>query len=208
MPLPTRLPHALRWPSVLLFAAVCTTVQAEASRAQSDNLLTLDATHQVSRLILLQQGTGQSQKVRSLSRQRMELSDGNPADLRGMFSASWPDTELSFLTPLRRDTGVVWGFSTGERGPKYRIDPSFHVGFRYLNAVGPRTWWSFQLTTLLGGRLRERSCTADYGEIGGVQEVNCRMAASDLPPAETLAHLINEGPDSRTRITWRFSHDF
>jgi len=208
MPLPARPPRALRWPFLVLFAAACTTVQAADWRARHEGLATLEATRLGSQLIVLQQGTGQSRKVRGLSRQQFELADGLPADVRGWFSASWTDTELSFLTPLRRDTGIVWGFSTGERGPKYRIDPSVHLGFRYLNTMGPRTWWSFQLTTWLGGRLRERSCTADYGEIGGVQEVNCRLAASELPPAETLAYLINERPDNRTRITWRFSHDF
>ena len=61
---------------------------------------------------------------------------------------------------------------------------------------------------MLGGTLHEKSCSADYGQIGGVQEVNCRLAASTLPPAETLRYLLNEKPYNHNQVslmlTWRF----
>lgn len=208
MPLSTQPAHALRRLALVLCAAACAQAQAADWRERYDGPTTVDATRPGTQLIVLQQGTDQSRRVRDMGRQRYELADGQDAGVRDWFQASWTDTELLFLTPLRRDTGLVWGFSTGEHGPKYRIDPGLYLGFRHLNTVSRRTWWSFQLTALFGGRLTERSCTADYGEIGGVQEVNCRLAASELPPAETLAYLINARPDNRIRITWRFSHDF
>ncbi len=31
---------------------------------------------------------------------------------------------------------------------------------------------------------------ADYGDIGGVQRVNCRLAATELEPKETLKYLL------------------
>ena len=208
MSLHATLPQAPRW----LAAALCATASAAASAAgwqeRADALAQVSAPRAGTQLILLQQGTEQARKVHSLSRSQYELSGGQPAAVQRWYRSSWTDTELAFLTPVRRDTGLIWGLSTGERGPKYRIDPSVQLGFRFLHTVGPRSWWTFQLTTALGGRLRERACTADYGALGGVQRVNCRLAASELPPADTLKHLLDERPGNRTRLPWRFSHDF
>jgi hypothetical protein len=58
------------------------------------------------------------------------------------------------------------------------------------------------------GKLREKSCTADYGEIGGVQEVNCRMAASILPPSETLKYKFNDKPIDFMAINVVFQYKF
>lgn len=208
MPLHRSLPHALRRLSLALCALACATVQAAGWHERSDALTAVDAARPGTQLIVLQQGTEQARKVRGFSRQHYELSGGQASDMHTWFRSSWTDTELAFLTPVRQDTGLIWGFSTGERGPKYRIDPGLQLGFLYLNTISPRTRWSLRLTTVLGGRLRERSCLADYGELGGVQRVNCRLAASELPPAETLKYLINERPANRTRLAIRFSHDF
>lgn len=52
---------------------------------------------------------------------------------------------------------------------------------------------SFQSTFVpFGGRLKEKICIADYGDIGGVQRVNCRLEATELEPKETLKYLFNE----------------
>jgi hypothetical protein len=59
-----------------------------------------------------------------------------------------------------------------------------------------------------GGKLKEKSCTADYGEIGGVQEVNCRLAATELPPAETLKYLLNERPLNYKIVNVQFRFEF
>ena len=50
----------------------------------------------------------------------------------------------------------------------------------------------FMLQKEVIDRMVGRPCTADYGAIGGVQAVNCRLAASQLDPAETLRHLEQE----------------
>jgi hypothetical protein len=159
-------------------------------------------------LIGLQQGTAASARVRDISRQGFELAGGGWVDFGRWYRPAWTDTEVSFLTPLRPHLGLIWGVSTGERGEKYRIDPSLRLGLLLIGEQGPRTRWSVQVTTVLGGRLRERACTADYGDIGGVQAVNCRLAASELPPAQTLDYLLNEKPGGRTRIALRWSHAF
>jgi len=57
------------------------------------------------------------------------------------------------------------------------------------------------VTTRIGGHLRERACTADYGEIGGVQRVNCRLAATPLEPRETLQYLWDERPGDRLQAS-------
>jgi hypothetical protein len=49
---------------------------------------------------------------------------------------------------------------------------------------------------------------ADYGDIGGVQSVNCRLAASELPPQETLKHLFNQAPHDRVTLNFRYSINF
>lgn len=67
---------------------------------------------------------------------------------------------------------------------------------------------SVRATRILGGRLRERSCVANYGEIGGVQAVNCRLAASVLPPGQTLGYLFNDKPYNKdisfVQFAWNF----
>lgn len=159
-------------------------------------------------LLGIQQGTELSAKVRGLGRNDYELANGEAANIQRWYRSSWTDTELSFLTRLRPDTGLIWGFSTGEHGTKYRIEPSLRLGLMYLGQLGPRTHWTFRFTTLLGGRLREQACVADYGDIGGVQAVSCRLAADEMQPAETLRYLLDERPGTRIRISLRFSHDF
>lgn len=198
--------HSLCW--LVLSACTLGASQAQAMGWLEQSELMAVAATSGTRLIGVQQGTEQSAKVRDLSLHSYELADGEAAGVSGWYRPSWTDTALTFLTPLRTDVGLIWGFSTGERGPKYRIQPSLQVGLLVLGQLGPRTQWSFRATTLLGGRIKERTCVADYGEIGGVQEVNCRMAASEMQPSETLQYLINERPENRTRITLRLSHDF
>ena len=160
------------------------------------------------RLLSIQQGTEMSAKVRGLGRNDYELASGEAANIQRWYRSSWIDTEFTFLTQLRSDTGLIWGFSTGERGAKYRIDPSVRIGLVFLRQLGPRTHWTLRATTLLGGRLREQACVADYGDIGGVQPVSCRLAADEMQPAETLRYLLNERPGKRTSVSLRFSHDF
>jgi hypothetical protein len=50
------------------------------------------------------------------------------------------------------------------------------------------------LTTTVGGNLTEKSCQADYGVLG-TYGVNCRLAASEMAPEETLKYLVNAKPE-------------
>ncbi len=118
------------------------------------------------------------------------------------------DTRLTWMTQLHPNFGFLWGFSTGERGEKYQIAPSFKVGFVAQSNLSRHAHFSFKATTLLGGRMTERPCTANYGEIGGIQQVNCRLAASTLAPAETLKYLINSAPADRTALQINFVYTF
>jgi hypothetical protein len=112
------------------------------------------------------------------------------------------------MTQLSSETGLIWGVGTGERGVKYRISPSFKLGFIHQARLGRCTTFTLRATTTLGGRLREKACTADYGDIGGVQAVNCRLAASEMEPAETLHHLFNDTARDQRQVSVLFSHAF
>jgi len=67
---------------------------------------------------------------------------------------------------------------------------------------------SLSVSVVLGGYLREKTCTADYGAIGGVQTVNCRLADSPLPPAETLIYLLDEPLGDLVSVTLRYQLKF
>jgi hypothetical protein len=58
------------------------------------------------------------------------------------------------------------------------------------------------------GAMTEGTCTADYVELGGIQTVNCRLAADIIPPEETLDHLVNIGGDTDAKISVSFSLAF
>ena len=102
----------------------------------------------------------------------------------------------------------LWGFGTGEGGAKYHIEPSLKFGFLATEPVGDGGLLSLSVTTVLGGYFREGSCTANYGAIGGVQEVNCRMAASVLRPSETLDYLVNTPPSDQVSVSLRYRLEF
>ena len=53
--------------------------------------------------------------------------------------------------------------------------------------------------------MKERACTADYGDIGGVEQVNCRLAASEMTPTETLKYLTNALPPDRHNVWVRYT---
>ena len=101
-----------------------------------------------------------------------------------------------------------WGLSTGERGQKYRIEPGLKIGFLVQTEISRNSTISLSATTILAGMLTEETCIADYGAIGGVQTVNCRLAASTLPPAETLQHLFDDPPTDKIDLTLRYQLRF
>lgn len=172
-------------------------------RLVSALLLTLCAPAQASdfaertHLIGVDLGTPLSEIPRIARSSGYELSDRTPVRFDLWYRDRVPNLQLDFMTEITQDLGLLWGVGTGEYGEKYRIDPSLRVGLIYTRPVSRTGVLSARLTTRLGGLLRERSCTADYGEIGGVQRVNCRLAATPLDPVDTLDYLWNERPGDR-----------
>lgn len=155
-------------------------------------------------LLDVRQGSTRSDVVKTVSRGSYELADGTPVDFSDWYSSVWIDLEVDFLTELSSELGLIWGISTGERGEKYRISPGLKIGFVYSLAPTPNSTLSLNASTRLGSSLREKHCMADYGEIGGIQPVNCRLAASALEPAETLKHdlRLNGFGDTTIAMTY------
>lgn len=159
-------------------------------------------------LIEIRQGSDLSSQVRHLKGQGFESSGGERVDFSAWYSSNWTDMRATWMTQLSPNTGFIWGLGTGENGRKYSISPSLRLGLIHRANIDRRTVLTLRATTTLGGRLREKSCTADYGDIGGVQAVNCRMAASPLEPAETLRYLFNETSRDQHQISVSLSHAF
>jgi hypothetical protein len=156
----------------------------------------------------MSQGSSLSNLAGSLGNGSFEASGGSKVRFDKWYASKWVDTRLDFMTQISPRLGILWGFSTGERGEKYTIDPSFKLGFLAIYPFSKASKLSFSASTIFGGRFKERSCTADYGPIGGVQEVNCRMAASELDPAETLSYLVNQAPSNKTQVSLQYTIDF
>jgi len=176
-------------------AASLLAVVVHVSAAGATSLL--EETH----LINVTLGSDLSSIPSSARSEGYELSGGASISFDDWYQVRTPDLRLEFLTEIRSDLGFIWGFGTGEYGEKYRIDPSLKIGLLYTAPVGDNGLFSLRVTTRIGGHLRERACTADYGEIGGVQRVNCRLAATPLEPRETLQYLWDERPGDRLQAS-------
>lgn len=153
-------------------------------------------------------GSSLTQSVDRMGHQGYELADGTPAPVDIWYRRRWTDLHVDFLTQLRPDFGILWGVSLGEAGPKYRIDPALRLGLIWQIVQRPDRDLTLSANVTLGGRLREFPCLADYGEIGGTQPVNCRYAASVLPPEETLQYLVDEAPADRLEIRLSYTIRF
>lgn len=135
-----------------------------------------------------------SAAVRQAARDGFELSGGAVADMGHWYSPRFPNVSATFLTTVSPHLSLLWGGSLGERGPKYSLGPAGMFGVMIRRPMGRRSWLNLEAVGHFGGALRESSCLGDYGAIGGVQAVNCRLAASVLPPAQTLDYLWNTPP--------------
>jgi hypothetical protein len=136
------------------------------------------------------------------------LSDGRTYSFDRWYSSTWEDLRFTFMTPVSKNLGIYWGFGTGERGEKFRIDPSIKLGLLAIEPITENSQLSLSVSVVIGGYLREKTCTADYGAIGGVQSVNCRLADSPLPPAETLKYLLDEPPGDQVSVRLRYQLEF
>ena len=142
----------------------------------------------------LYQGGPLSGIARFLSIGGYELSNGTWQSFGKWYGTDWQEVRADFLTQVTDDFGLLWGVGTGEYGEKYRIDPSVTLGLILQAHPRSNAVLSLTATTTLWGDFTESPCIADYGDIGGEQEVNCRLAASELPPAETLQYLVTSAP--------------
>ena len=97
----------------------------------------------------------------------------------------------------------MWGIGTGEKADKYTIDPSLKIGFVYQVEFQKNNYFTLSGTGSVGGNFKEHTCMADYGDIGGVHEVNCRLAAIEMPPEMTLNFLESGKPDTRVQALYK-----
>lgn len=159
-------------------------------------------------LIVAQQGTVMSKKVSDIRNQSIENAYGQKIKFEKWYKNknSWVDSQFMWLTQIDKDSGILWGFTTGEKGEKYFIKPSVSIGLLQRFEINKNSSISFQASFQFGGRLKEKSCIADYGAVGGIQRVNCRLAATELEPKETLRYLFNEEPkDHQFMVKYQLS---
>jgi hypothetical protein len=155
-------------------------------------------------VIEIRQGSELSEKVNFYTVGGFEAANGSFVSYTPWYVNHWTDTRVSFMTQITETLGIIWGVSSGEVGDKYRIYPSLKIGVAYFENLSKNSTLSFKVTTILSGNLTEYPCIADYGDVGGVQMVNCRMAASQLPPSETLNYLFNDRPYNQTMVTLEY----
>ncbi len=157
----------------------------------------IDQTH----LIEIRQGSELSDKVNFYTVGGYESANGSFISYTPWYINHWTDARVTFMTQISETIGIIWGMSSGEHGDKYKIYPSLKIGIAYFEKLGQNSTLSLKATTILSGNLTEYPCTADYGDIGGVQMVNCRLAASPIPPSETLQYLFNDRPYNQTVVS-------
>lgn len=160
----------------------------------------------VTSLVDIHQGSPQSDIASSLAEGGYELQKGAWVSLAKWYHTDWPEVQVDLLTQYAEDSGIIWGFGTGEQGEKYRIDPSLKLGF--ITQIHPKPTSTLALTasTTLWGHFTEFPCEADYGELGTFT-VNCRLAAGEKSPDETLKYLVNSDP-ARLHVSLSFSASF
>ena len=186
----------------LIFASPASALERETSWFEGASFR--QATH----LIELRQGSYLSRNAASLRNGGYQLAGGEEVSMRRWYDTQWVDVGASWMTQLTDNVGVIYGLSTGEQAQKYTIAPSLKLGLVAQFQPASNMVVSFRATTILGGSLNEKSCTADYGDIGGVQRVNCRLAASTLAPQETLNYLVRQRPLYRNEVSVTFKWKF
>jgi hypothetical protein len=136
-----------------------------------------------------------------------DLSGGKYQSMVAFYTPPYADVRIDFLTTTAPNFGLLWGASTGEAAPKYKIDPSLRIGFIDQLVQFHSAFLTLSATSNLFGAMHEYSCMGDYPEFGGVQEVNCRLAASILSPEDTLKYLVHDVP-ARYNIVLSLSGTF
>ncbi len=186
--------------TISVFAGVILLLQAPLASAQDF----LERTF----LVEVTAGSGRSAIARGLSFGGYELDEGDPVNFADWYTPRFPDVNFIFLTELSPTTGMTWGISLGERGEKYSIDPGLWLGLIHRMDLGHKSHLTISAITMLGGDFREKSCFGFYKTINAEAEVNCRLAASILPPADTLKFLVSEPGYREARVTLRYEIQF
>jgi hypothetical protein len=166
----------------------------------------LSAGELVTSLVDIRQGSGLSELARSLTNGGYELQSGEWLSFEDWYRTDWPELYVDFLTQYAEDSGILWGFGTGERGEKYEIAPSLKLGFITQIHPQPNSTLALTATTTFFGEFSELPCEADYGVLG-TYPVNCRLAASQLAPEETLQYLVKSEP-ARLTLSLSFRASF
>ncbi|MBZ9881012.1 hypothetical protein LB535_01500 [Mesorhizobium sp. CA10] len=146
-------------------------------------------------LIGMHQGSPLSDRARGLGGGGYELQNGSWVSFNQWYHTNWVDMHVDLLTQVTENTGILWGFGTGEQGDKYTIGPSLKLGFLTQTHPNPNSTLSLSVTSIIGGNLTEKPCLADYGDLGSYS-VNCRLAAGEMAPQETLKYLVSAKPES------------
>ena len=146
-------------------------------------------------IVDIHQGSSLSDLARGLGNGGYELQKGSWVSFNQWYHSNWVDFHVDFLTQLTESTGILWGFGTGEGAEKYSIAPSLKLGFLTQTHPNPNSTLSLSVTSTIGGDLTEKPCVADYGDLG-TYSVNCRLAAGQMAPQETLKYLVNAKPQT------------
>lgn len=185
---------------ILVFAVL----PAQAFQDKSWSLPPAQATHWVE----LVQGSELSKRAAGFRAGGFDSATGQWVGFDKWYRPKMVDTRLTLMTQVAPDLGFIWGASTGEQAEKYRTSPSLKLGLVVQHKLSAHSGFSFRATSTLGGRFRERACVADYGDVGGVERVNCRLAATELAPSETLKYLVNALPPDRHNLQIRYHFSF
>jgi hypothetical protein len=144
-----------------------------------------------------------NRRAKSLRDGGFETSAGEQINFYSWYAPRVNEIHITWMTQLTRNFGVIWGIGTGERADKYTIDPSAKLGFVYQAELRKNQLLSVSFIGSVAGDFREHTCMADYGDIGGIHEVNCRLAATEMPPEMTLNYLESGKPDSKFQILYK-----
>lgn len=186
-----------------LVCLACLTIPSHAREPSSWNHLL----HQTN-LVAVQSNSALSQLAAGLRQGGYETAGRGYVSFDDWYRARLPNLNATWLTQLTPQGGLLWGLSTGESGQKYRIAPSLTLGWMQHHQLSANSVVSWRMSTVVGGAMRERPCVADYGSIGGIQTVNCRLAATPLSPQETLQYLVKRAPAERFAFSLRLTHYF
>jgi hypothetical protein len=143
-------------------------------------------------------------KARSLRDGNYETSGGDLIVFEKWYTPVAPEINITWLTQINKNVGVIWGFGSGEHADKYTIYPSAQIGFAYHKQISKNHSIGVVFNTYVGGEFKEHTCIADYGEIGGIREVNCRLAATTLTPEETLNFLEYAKPPTTVYFNYNY----